>query len=115
VLGLDSVQLTWNAPVNDRDGFYIYEGENTVAAVNANTTQWTITGWDRSVQHCYEVVAFNGAGQSAPSNSVCAGPVETPTVQPTATIQASPTSTAVPATQAVAGPTATPTASPTPV
>ncbi|MBM2812719.1 MAG: hypothetical protein HW416_3478, partial [Chloroflexi bacterium] len=112
-LGSNSVQLTWFDPINDRDGFYIYEGTNTVANVPASTTQWTITGWNGSVQHCYEVVAFNGAGQSARSNTACAGPVgtvqPTSTVQATATTQPSPTSTAVPATPtATVAPSATP-------
>jgi hypothetical protein len=69
-----SITLTWTDTSTNEDGFYIYEGSNTVGTVGANVNSWTISPWDPALRHCYEIAAYNSLGQSAHSNSVCAGP-----------------------------------------
>jgi hypothetical protein len=97
----DTVTLIWTNTAMDQEGFYLYEGSNTVATVPPSLTMWTITGWNGSLQHCYEITAYNARGQSGRSNSVCAGPIPTATPLPGATPGA-PTLTPTPA-----GPTPT--------
>jgi titin len=74
-----SLTLTWGDTSGNEDGFYIYEGNNTVGTMGPGATAWTVNGWDSSIRHCFEVAAYNAFGQSARSNSVCAGPLAPPT------------------------------------
>ena len=81
-LGLEEEGYEVLAAPTGEDGYYIYEGDNTVAVAPPDVNAWTISGWDSTVQHCYAVAAFNELGQSALSNTVCAGPMRACTVDP---------------------------------
>ncbi|MEA2641319.1 MAG: hypothetical protein QOF51_2713 [Chloroflexota bacterium] len=94
-----AIQLTWSAAPGAQDGFVIYEGNTPIATAPGTTNQWTITGWDPTIPHCYAVAAANAFGQSPRSNTVCAGPGATPvppTVTPTATGTAAPSASPAP-------------------
>jgi hypothetical protein len=104
-----AVELAWADTSINEEGFYIYEGGNLITAVPANTTRWSIAGWNSTTSHCYEVVAFNSLGQSPRSNAACAGPLgATATVPVGATATLVPTSTTVPAATSLPTVTVTP-------
>src|SRR5204863_6126120 len=49
--GIDAVTLAWTNTSTNADGFYLYEGDNTVATIPGLVTSYTLTGWNGAVQH----------------------------------------------------------------
>src|SRR5581483_2325947 len=72
------LKLLWNDSSDNEAGFRIERkttstGSFVVAKiVNANVTTDTDTALTSGTTYCYRVLAFNSAGDSAPSNEVCA-------------------------------------------
>ena len=48
--GIDAVTLAWTNTSTNADGFYLYEGDNTVATIPGLVTSYTLTGWNGAVQ-----------------------------------------------------------------
>jgi hypothetical protein len=63
-----SLGLSWGASTGTVSGYRVYEGTTQRAQVTGTST--TITGLGTCSTHTYTVKAFNGAGESAASNSV---------------------------------------------
>lgn len=76
--GSESTTITWQDTSENEKGFRIYRITNqekkVIAEVGPNTTQYT----DEKAppDACYVVTAFNEAGESPATNSVCAGAVD---------------------------------------
>jgi len=73
---LDSthIRLDWTNGSSSADGFQIYDSlTNTlIAAVDASSTGYTLTGLTPDSHYCAVVYAYNSAGRSGPSNETCA-------------------------------------------
>jgi PKD repeat protein len=74
-----NIDLTWNDNANNENGFAVFVNGGEVARVNANTISTRISGLAAGTYSIY-VVAYNGAGNSSPSNTAtatiaAAGPV----------------------------------------
>lgn len=83
-LGLDSIKLTWQHADDSEDGFNIYdENDNLIATVAENVLEYTETGLMESTTYKRFVVAFNAAGESAPSNLVTVTTASTIPIKPT--------------------------------
>lgn len=88
-----SIELSWSDRANNETGHSVYLAGATgsfskVGDLGANVTNATITGVSTGTYRVY-VVAFNGVGTSAPSNTetvvlAAAGPVASFTVSPAA-------------------------------
>ena len=76
------LKLLWNAGSNNEAGFRVERKKTETGSfvvaniVDANVTTYTDTGLDPATRYCYRVFAFNSAGDSAPSDTVCG---DTPT------------------------------------
>jgi len=64
------IRLTWRDQSNNESGFRVL-GHGVNATVGANTTSFTVTGLGPDSHICYQVVAYNGYGESAGSNWSC--------------------------------------------
>jgi 3-keto-disaccharide hydrolase len=71
-----SIYLTWEDTSADEDGFKIDRLVaglvDTTLTVPANATSYTDSAVTAGTVYCYRVEAFNSAGDSVPSNQVCA-------------------------------------------
>lgn len=67
------VKLTWQDNSGNEDGFTIYRDGKVISKVGPNTTSFgeTVIGVANQ-KVCYEVTAYNTAGESAKSNQSCA-------------------------------------------
>ncbi|MBX3164699.1 MAG: T9SS type A sorting domain-containing protein [Bacteroidetes bacterium] len=70
--------VSWTDNSTNEDNFVLYykigAGSSTfsvLATLPANTTSYTHTALTYSTVYCYQVVATNGVGSSAPSNTAC--------------------------------------------
>lgn len=92
-----SLTLTWTDNSNNEDGFKVYRaGVITgpfvlLATVPSDAAQklatgvprtYTDTGLPYATQFCYQVTAFNTAGESAPVGPVCATTANPPVTIP---------------------------------
>jgi len=111
----NSVSIAWQDNSNNEDGFHIYwsDGSNwhRIASVGANVTSYTIPNLNCNGYFIYRITAYNGAGESPPSNQVETWSAACPTATPTPTATPRPTLTPTPT--ATARPTVTPTPQPT--
>jgi hypothetical protein len=64
------VDLSWNDRSNNEDGFRIYRNGSLIATVGANTTSYSDTTVRPRTRYCYQVAAYNAAGE-ARSSRVC--------------------------------------------
>jgi hypothetical protein len=64
------VDLSWNDRSNNEDGFRIYRNGSLIATVGANTTSYSDTTVRPRTSYCYQVAAYNAAGE-ARSSRVC--------------------------------------------
>ena len=75
-LGYTSVNLAWTDNASDESGFRIERSTNggtswtTQGTVGANVTAYTATGLSSGTAYSMRVIAYNGAGDSGPSNAV---------------------------------------------
>jgi len=82
--GSTAVVVIWAEPSTNEDGFRIErstDGQATWAvAVSADPSQTGFTDGDRASEQpvCYRVIAFNGLGDSPPSNVDCTTPPAAP-------------------------------------
>ena len=71
--GTSSMTITWEDTSANEQGFRIYRISNqqkiVLAEVGPNVTQYTDK--DAPPDACYVVTAFNAAGESLATNSVC--------------------------------------------
>jgi len=72
-----SVTLAWTDNSGNEDGFRVYRCTGStctpmtlVAALGPNSQSYTNTGLLRRTTYRYRVTAYNGSGESAPSNTV---------------------------------------------
>ncbi len=71
-LSTSRIRITWTDASTNETGFKVYEGGVAlVGTVGAGVTTFTATGMTAATYHCYTVVAYNGAGESAPSTQIC--------------------------------------------
>jgi hypothetical protein len=74
------LRLTWTDNSNNEDGFTILRktapsgSYSTIASVGANVTSYTDSTVIAGTTHCYQVAAFNSAGQSAKTPEACGAP-----------------------------------------
>ncbi len=79
-----SVDLGWKDNASNEDMFDVRRrgpGDpsfSSIATLNANSTSYKDAAVVAGQQFCYEVMAKNGAGGSAPSNAACATPTSAP-------------------------------------
>ena len=74
-ISADEIDLTWNAsPTSGINGYHVYRnnGGTPVATVDASTTAYPDTGLNPGTTYSYTVTAFDGSGESAPSNQASA-------------------------------------------
>ncbi|HYK01975.1 MAG TPA: PKD domain-containing protein [Thermoanaerobaculia bacterium] len=64
-----NANISWQDNSSNEDGFTIFTDGQSIGNVGANTTSAQITGFS-SGQHSIHVVAYNGSGSSAASNTV---------------------------------------------
>jgi hypothetical protein len=80
-----TVDVRWIDNSTNEDGFRVERSPDlgspwtTVATVGPNVTSSLDGGLASEQQVCYRVIAFNGAGDSPPSNTDCATPPAAPT------------------------------------
>jgi len=80
------LNLTWDDNSIDEDGFKIERKEgqagtfSQITTVGANVSSYTDSGLTDGTTYCYQVRAFNAAGDSAYSNEYCATTVNQPPV-----------------------------------
>ena len=83
VTGQPVAQLTWTDTSDNETGFKLSRSDDGAAYVQVGTVNANITAYDdptipQTVAFCYQVVAYNAAGDSAPaggSGAACAGPI----------------------------------------
>src|SRR5204862_576239 len=68
------VNLTWTDNSNNEDGFQLYESTDGVnwaqlTAVGANVTAYSWSGAAPGTSYSFRMTAYNGAGESTPSNT----------------------------------------------
>jgi len=98
---LDStrIRLDWNDNSSNETGFAIYDGDISVATVEANTVSYIVGNVPPGSYHCYHTYAFNSYGNSPWTDWACTttpSPTATPTNTPTATSTSTPTPTPTP-------------------
>jgi len=74
-----NVDLTWSDHASNENGFVVFVNGGEIGRLDANTTSTRISGFSPGT-YAIHVVAYNGAGNSPPSNTVsatiaAAGPV----------------------------------------
>ena len=75
-----AVSLTWTDNSNDEDGFRVERSVNgtglweLAGTTGPNATAFTDGGRSSEQQVCYQVIAFNGGGDSGPSDADCTTP-----------------------------------------
>lgn len=66
------INLSWNDNSGNESGFRIERstggGFSTIATVAANTTSYQNSGLTASTTYAYRIIAYNGSGDSSPSN-----------------------------------------------
>ena len=62
------IELRWKDSAEDEEGYRIFRNGRSVATLSADTTSYIDTGLQPGTRYDYRVVAFNEAGESAPSN-----------------------------------------------
>ncbi|MFN8474317.1 MAG: fibronectin type III domain-containing protein [Anaerolineae bacterium] len=65
------IRITWTDASTNETGFKVYEGTTLLGTVGAGVTTYTAGGMTAATYHCYQVVAYNSAGDSAPSAQTC--------------------------------------------
>jgi Divergent InlB B-repeat domain len=71
------LQLSWTDNANNEDGFKIERGPSSagpftqIGTVLSNITTYTDTGLADATAFCYQVRAYNSAGDSAYTNAAC--------------------------------------------
>ena len=70
--GPREIALSWKDNADDETGFRVLRDGEAIATLPPDTEAYTDTGLQPSTRYCYRVVAFNEAGESAPSNEACA-------------------------------------------
>ena len=79
-----SIKLTWNDASNNESGFRIYSSTGAVVGeIGNNRTSYTVGGLATDKSFCYQVAAWNDAGESAKSSVVCATTQKAIPVAPT--------------------------------
>ena len=74
------LRLSWTDNSNNEDGFTILRktapsgSYSTIASVGANVTSYTDSTVSAGTTYCYQVAAFNSAGQSAKTPEACGAP-----------------------------------------
>jgi hypothetical protein len=74
------LQLTWTDNSNNEDGFNIFRktgtsgNYTTIASVGVNITNYTDSTVSAGTTYCYQMTAFNSAGQSAKTPEACGAP-----------------------------------------
>jgi len=77
IAGAGNLTLTWNDNSNNEDGFKIERKEGLtgtfaeIAMVGANVSSYADTGLTDGTTYCYQVRAYNGAGDSPYTNEDC--------------------------------------------
>lgn len=66
-----AIRLRWSDNSTNETGFELSNGTKDLGPVPANTTTWTMTGLTRGKYMCFQVLAFNLAGQSAWTPYAC--------------------------------------------
>lgn len=56
--------LSWTDNSANEDGFNIYRDGAKIGAVGPNVTTYTDTGLAESTQYCYQIGAYNSAGEA---------------------------------------------------
>lgn len=67
-----AVTLSWTDNSSDETGFKIYKNGRLIETVDANETDYTVTGLSSGTTYSFYVKATNAAGNSASSNTVSA-------------------------------------------
>lgn len=88
-ISFGSIELGWNDNTNNEDGFYLYRCKQRkflwffwwdcrkdmdftrIASVAANQRSYNDSGLDPDTRYCYQVSAYNAAGESERSNKIC--------------------------------------------
>jgi subtilisin family serine protease len=98
-----AINLTWTDNANNENGFTVERSTDNatftqIASIAANSTSYSDTGLTASTTYYYRVRAFNGAGNSAYSNTASAttqSPPPTPPAAPTNLSASATSSTAI--------------------
>lgn len=72
VTSCSQVNLSWTDNSTNATGFYIYRGGSQIASVGSGVTSYNNTGLSASTVYSYYVIAYNGTGNSANSNTASA-------------------------------------------
>jgi len=68
-----SISLTWNDASSNEKGFRVYNPAGVlVGQVGEGRTTYTVNGLSQSSRYCYQVAAWNDAGESAKTSPACA-------------------------------------------
>lgn len=83
-----SLTLTWTDQADNEDGFLVYEQVNggaftALPALAADTETALLDRPLDDMMYCYQVTAFNTAGESGPSNTACITLYSSPPNAPT--------------------------------
>lgn len=79
------IDLTWDDNAGDEFGFTVLRATDgvtfsAVATLGIDSTAYSDSGLDANTTYYYQVVAYNGAGDSAPSNTASATTPNAPTM-----------------------------------
>jgi len=66
------VNLNWSDNSGNESGFRIYREGSRIDSAGSNNTSYSDTGLNSDTEYCYQVSAYNSAGESSKTSQACA-------------------------------------------